>query len=137
MSEQKKIDDLFEKITSENASASEAASSAQAPQASSSYRAPPSEAPIQSKASGTGVWGSRKDPLFFKVSDALEDRLVEMQKRMRINEDLMMTYLFREGINEAYYRLWRTDANSFFRSVIAAKHRLKAEREREDKSNSQ
>lgn len=128
MSEQKKIDDLFDQITAENTQASNGG----ATQARSSETRVISEADYPKKTSD-GVWGSQKDPLFFKVSDALEDRLTQMQKRMRLNEDLMMSFLFREDINEAYYRLWRTDTNSFFRSVIAAKHRLKAEREKEDK----
>jgi hypothetical protein len=79
----------------------------------------------------SGVWGSRKDPRFVLVSEALEDRLYQMQKRLRINEDLMLTYLFREEIHEAYYKLWRQDANSLFRSVISAKHRLAVERKKE------
>jgi hypothetical protein len=134
MSEQKRIDDLFDQLTAEvNQESATAAEPVAAPSdnpASETFkRSKPKEIP-------TGVWGSKKDPPFVLVSDALEDRLVQMQKRMRLNEDLMMTYLFREEIHEAYYRLWRDDANSFFRSVIAAKHRLKAEREKEKKSGS-
>jgi hypothetical protein len=67
--------------------------------------------------------GSYAEPEFATIEDALDDRMVQIQKRLLLNEDLMMTYILREDIHHAYYRLWLEDANRYFRNICAVKRR--------------
>lgn len=63
-------------------------------------------------------------PDFANPEEALQDHQKQVNKSLLINEDLMMTYLFRDNISESYYKLWRDDANLYFRNLCIFRHRL-------------
>lgn len=146
MSEQKKVDDLFDQLSSEKATSPspEATASAEAdapgveetPAAAQKPVAPPApSSPYNVVEAKRGVFGSQPEPKFRTIEEGLMDRIYQTEKRLRINEDLMLTYLFRKGINVTYYEMWRSDANKYFRNICTSKLRLERLRKNRAKAS--
>jgi hypothetical protein len=60
------------------------------------------------------------------LSARLEDRLENIRKNLTVHEDLLLTWVFRDNINQAYYDNWLKDVNGLHMLAIKTRRRLKA-----------